>query len=83
MTRKLTRTERKKEFNYLSLLQAGKKLNCTSAPVGKLKHFPNKVWRGGVSHGYDNEDILEEYGIDSDEIKNLYEYGAISRLGDK
>ena len=53
------------------------------APVGRMKHFPNKVWRGGVSHGYDNEDILDQYGFSEDEIKALYESGTVARLGDK
>lgn len=53
------------------------------APVGRLKHAPNQIWRGGVSHGYDNEDILTTYGFDEEEIKALYECGAVSRLGEK
>lgn len=53
------------------------------APVGRLKHYPNKVWRGGVSHGYDNEDILTEYGFSEEEIKALYDCGAVARLGKK
>lgn len=80
----LTNSQYKKHDSLVTFYSqwSGRKLTAP-APVGKLKHFPNKVWRGGVSHGYDNEDILEEYGFGSDEIKNLYEYGAISRLGDK
>lgn len=53
------------------------------APVGRLKNRPNKIWRGGASHGFDNEDILEAYGFNEDEIKALYECGALARLGDK
>ena len=53
------------------------------APVGRLKNAPNQIWRGGVSHGYDNEDILETYGFNEEEIKALYESGAVARLGEK
>lgn len=41
--------------------------------VPKFKNNPSQIWRGGPKLGEDNEDILEEAGLTSDEIQTLYD----------
>lgn len=50
------------------------------APTPKFINNPQEVWRGGAKHGEDNELILKDLGFNDEEIKAMYESGAIGRL---
>jgi L-carnitine CoA-transferase len=39
----------------------------------KFKNNPGKIWRAAPHYGEDNEDILEELGYTSEQIKELYD----------
>jgi L-carnitine CoA-transferase len=47
------------------------------APTPKFSNNPQQIWRGGPITGMDNDDILEELGYSSDEIKDLYSKNVI------
>lgn len=42
-----------------------------------LKNEPGLVWRSGVDSGFDNEDILRDFGFDEDQIEALRTDGII------
>lgn len=45
--------------------------------VPKMKKDPGVIWRGAPLYAQDNEDILRELGYGDEDIKKLYEAGAI------
>lgn len=50
------------------------------APAPKFTKNPQQIWRGGPKHGEDNEVILKDLGYSDEEIKAMYESGAIGRI---
>lgn len=44
----------------------------------KFKNNPGKIVRGAVTAGYDNEEILGELGYSEEQIKSMYDNGAIA-----
>lgn len=50
------------------------------APEPKLTKNPGMIWRGGVGHGEDNEEILKELGYSDAEIQKMHEQGTIKSL---
>lgn len=84
MTRKLTRTERKKEFNYLSLLQAGKELFAEKGV--KNTTIKDITERCDVGYGtfylyFSNKEALLEATAD-EFAQNLIEYKTVRKLKD-
>lgn len=49
------------------------------APLPKFKNNPGKVWGPCPAFGQHNEEILGELGYTEEEIKELYEEGAVNR----
>lgn len=45
----------------------------------KLKNYPGMIWRGAPNIGMDNDDILEELGIDEELRKKLYSEGKLGK----
>ncbi|HIT51582.1 MAG TPA: CoA transferase [Candidatus Aveggerthella excrementigallinarum] len=50
-----------------------------SRGVPVFKRNPTQVWRGAPWWGYDNEDILHQFGYDDEQIKKMYEDKVIAK----
>ncbi|ACL18374.1 L-carnitine CoA-transferase [Desulfitobacterium sp. LBE] len=57
-------------FQEYDAFEGGKFIAPAIAP--RLKNNPGKVWRAAPSYGKDNEDVLEELGYSSEQIKDFY-----------
>lgn len=49
------------------------------APVPQMKNAPGQVWGPAPSMGMHNEEIMEELGFSSEEIREMYEKGLLRK----
>nr|WP_309100164.1 CoA transferase [Fredinandcohnia onubensis] len=47
----------------------------------KFARNPQQIWRGGATHGEDNDKILRELGYSKEEIQALYACGVVAQMG--